>query len=150
MSRFRLRIIFQNIPNYLILFVGIAFISIMLAMAIGMPSTLQYYKDNTKDMMFADYQYVLKSYKDETGKEITTKNSDAEKFSMDSLLYKTDALDEEVSIYGVEDTSKYISLPDAKNLKEKEVYISKPFSDKYDVAVGDSMRNTRKRNICSK
>ena len=50
---FRLRIIFQNIPNYLILFVGIAFISIMLAMAIGMPSTLQYYKDNTKDMMFA-------------------------------------------------------------------------------------------------
>lgn len=139
LSRFRLRIIFQNIPNYLILFVGIAFISIMLAMAIGMPSTLQYYKDNTKDMMFADYQYVLKNYKDETGKEITTKNSDAEKFSMDSLLYKTDALNEEVSVYGVEDTSKYISLPDAKNLKEKEVYISKPFSDKYDVAVGDTV-----------
>lgn len=139
LSRFRLRIIFQNIPNYLILFVGIAFISIMLAMAIGMPSTLQYYKDNTKDMMFADYQYVLKNYKDETGKEITTKNSDAEKFSMDSVLYKTDALNEEVSVYGVEDTSKYISLPDAKNLKEKEVYISKPFSDKYDVAVGDTV-----------
>ena len=139
LSRFRLRIIFQNIPNYLILFVGIAFISIMLAMAIGMPSTLQYYKDNTKDMMFADYQYVLKNYKDETGKEITTKNSDAEKFSMDSLLYKTDALNEEVSVYGVEDTSKDISLPDAKNLKEKEVYISKPFSDKYDVAVGDTV-----------
>ena len=139
LSRFRLRIIFQNIPNYLILFVGIAFISIMLAMAIGMPSTLQYYKDNTKDMMIDDYQYVLKSYKDETGKEITTKNSDAEKFSMDSLLYKTDAMDEEVSVYGVEDTSKYISLPDAKNLKEKEVYISKPFRDKYDVAVGDTV-----------
>lgn len=139
LSRFRLRIIFQNIPNYLILFVGIAFISIMLAMAVGMPSTLQYYKDNTKDMMFADYQYVLKNYKDETGKEITTKNSDAEKFSMDSVLYKTDALNEEVSVYGVEDTSKYISLPDAKNLKEKEVYISKPFSDKYGVAVGDTV-----------
>lgn len=48
LSRFRLRIIFQNIPNYLILFVGIAFISIMLAMAVGMPSTLQYYKEYTK------------------------------------------------------------------------------------------------------
>ena len=58
---------------------------------------------------------------------------------MDSVLYKTDALNEEVSVYGVEDTSKYISLPDAKNLKEKEVYISKPFSDKYDVAVGDTV-----------
>ena len=58
---------------------------------------------------------------------------------MDSLLYKTDAMDEEVSVYGVEDTSKYISLPDAKNLKEKEDYISKPFRDKYDVAVGDTV-----------
>ena len=36
-----------------LLYTSIAFISIMLAMAIGMPSTLQYYKDNTKDMMFA-------------------------------------------------------------------------------------------------
>ena len=33
LSRFRLRIMFQNVANYLILFVGIWFIGIMLAMA---------------------------------------------------------------------------------------------------------------------
>lgn len=44
LSRFRLRIMFQNVTNYLILFVGILFISIMLAMAVGMPETLDYYK----------------------------------------------------------------------------------------------------------
>ena len=44
LSRFRLRIMFQNMTNYLILFVGIWFIGIMLAMAVGMPETLDYYK----------------------------------------------------------------------------------------------------------
>ena len=43
LSRFRLRIMFQNVANYLILFVGIFFIMIMLAMAVGMPDTLDYY-----------------------------------------------------------------------------------------------------------
>lgn len=35
MSRFRLRIMFQNVANYLILFVGIFFIMVMLAMAVA-------------------------------------------------------------------------------------------------------------------
>ena len=59
LSRFRLRIMFQNVTNYLILFVGIWFIGIMLAMAVGMPETLDYYKSNVSDMMFTNYQYVL-------------------------------------------------------------------------------------------
>ena len=48
-------------------------------MAVGMPESLDYYNDNAKDMMFAKYQYVLKSYEDEDGKEIHTDNKDAEK-----------------------------------------------------------------------
>ena len=59
LSRFRLRIMFQNVTNYLILFVGIWFIGIMLAMAVGMPETLDYYKSNVSDKMFTNYQYVL-------------------------------------------------------------------------------------------
>lgn len=35
MSRFRMRIMFQNVANYLILFVGIFFIMVMLAMAVA-------------------------------------------------------------------------------------------------------------------
>lgn len=59
MSRFRLRIMFQNVANYLILFVGIFFIMVMLAMAVGMPDTLDYYKKNTDSMMFANTSTYL-------------------------------------------------------------------------------------------
>ncbi|MGN0245173.1 MAG: ABC transporter permease [Lachnospiraceae bacterium] len=137
LSRFRLRIMFQNIPNYIILFAGIFFIMVMLAMAVGMPSTLKYYQDNVADMMFAKYQYVLNAYEDEDGKVITTGNDDAEKFGMRSLQKKGDALDEEISVYGISDDSHYVSIKDLSTRKEDEVYISTSFGEKYDLAVGD-------------
>lgn len=101
---------FQNVANYLILFVGIFFIMVMLAMAVGMPDTLSYYKENAKNMMFAKYQYVLKSFEDEDGNVLTTDNKDAEKFSMCSLQKKSDVIDEEVSVYGISDDSKYVEI----------------------------------------
>lgn len=137
LSRFRLRIMFQNIPNYIILFAGIFFIMVMLAMAVGMPSTLKYYQDNVADMMFAKYQYVLNAYEDEDGKVITTGNDDAEKFGMRSLQKKGDALDEEISVYGISDDSHYVSIKDLSTRKEDAVYISTSFGEKYDLAVGD-------------
>ncbi|MGN0168417.1 MAG: ABC transporter permease [Acetatifactor sp.] len=137
LSRFRLRIIFQNIPNYVILFAGIFFIMVMLAMAVGMPSTLEYYKENAADMMFAKNQYVLKSYEDEEGNVIDTENQYAEKFGMHSLQKKGDTLDEEVSVYGISDNSRYVKIADLNTLKTDEVYISSPFQDKYGLKVGD-------------
>ena len=139
LSRFRLRIMFQNKANYLILFVGIFFTMTMLAMAVGMPDTLDYYKKNTDGMMFAKYQYVLKSYVDAEGKIVSTDNKDAEKFDMTSLLKKSDALDEEVSIYGIADDSKYVKIKDLDSLKKNEVYISKSFSEKYSLNAGDEV-----------
>lgn len=140
MSRFRLRIMFQNKANYLILFVGILFIMVMLAMAVGMPDTLDYYKSNTDGMMFAKYQYVLKSYVDEEGNIVSTENKDAEKFDMTSLLKKSDALDEEVSIYGIADNSSYVKINDFDLLKKNEVYISDSFSQKYGLNEGDEVK----------
>lgn len=57
-----------------------------------MPDTLDYYKKNTDSMMFAKYQYVLKSYVDADGNVLETDNSDAEKFDMTSLLRRSDDL----------------------------------------------------------
>ncbi|MCI8426187.1 MAG: FtsX-like permease family protein [Lachnospira sp.] len=139
LKRFRLRIMLQNIPNYIVLFFGIFFIMIMLAMAVGMPDTLNFYKDNVEDMMFAKYQYVLKSYKDETGNVLHTKNKDAEKFNMKSLQKKSDVLNEEISVYGISDDSKYVKIEDLQALKENEVYISTSFQDKYNLEIGDSI-----------
>lgn len=137
LSRFRLRIIFQNVPNYLVLFVGISFIMIMLAMAIGMPSTLDYYQENVSGLMFADYQYVLKNYQDEMGSVIETKVEEAEPFAMKSLQKVSEELKEEITVYGVEKDSKYVMISELSDLKEKEVYLSEPFMDKYNLNVGD-------------
>ena len=137
--RFRLRIMFQNMANFLVLFVGIFFIMVMLAMAVGMPDTLSYYKSHAKDMMFADYQYVLTSYKDEENEIIKTKNQDAEPFNMTSLLRKSDVLDEEVSVYGVAADSDYVKITGLDQLSDKEAYITESFSQKYDLQTGDSV-----------
>ena len=137
LSRFRLRIIFQNVPNYLVLFVGISFIMIMLAMAIGMPSTLDYYQENASSLMFADYQYVLKNYQDEMGNVIETKAAEAEPFAMKSLQKISEDLKEEITVYGVEKDSGYVTISELSDLKEKEVYLSEPFMDKYNLKVGD-------------
>lgn len=139
LKRFRLRIMLQNIPNYLVLFLGIFFIMIMLAMAVGMPDTLDFYKDNVEDMMFAKYQYLLKSYKDEAGDVVYTQNKDAERFNMKSLQKKSDTLNEEISVYGISDDSKYVKIEDLQTLGENEVYISASFQDKYNLEIGDSI-----------
>lgn len=137
-NRFRLRIIFQNIPNYILLFVGVFFIMVMLAMAVGMPSTLNYYKENAEDLIFAKYQYVLKTYEDEEGNRIDTENRGAEKFCMRLLQKKGEDLDEEVSVYGISADSAYVEIADLGSLKENEVYISRSFQDKYGLEVGDT------------
>lgn len=138
-NRFRLRVILQNLPNYLILFVGILFIATMLSMAVGMPDTLSYYKENAGDMMFSKYQYVLKSCKDENGNVIVTDHAEAEKFALTSLLRKGDAIDEEISVYGIAENSRYVTLDGLDELKENEIYVSSSFAGKYGLSVGSTV-----------
>jgi putative ABC transport system permease protein len=90
-------------------------------------------------MMFAKYQYVLKDYEDEDGNVIETDTKNAEKFWMYSLQKISDAIDEEVSVYGIADESKYVSIDGLKDLKKEEVYISEPFAEKYHLKVGDEV-----------
>ena len=138
-ARFRLRIILQNVSNYIILFVGIFFVMVLLAMAVGMPSTLEYYKSNSENMIFSKYQYVLKDYEDEDGNAIATAIDGAEKFSLETLIHKSDALDEEVSVYGVDPGSRYVHCPGLADLSGYRVYITKSFSEKYNIQVGDTV-----------
>lgn len=138
-SRFRMRVILQNIPNYAILFFGVFFVCVMLAMAVGMPDTLSYYKSNAKNMMFADYQYVLNSYEDGDGNIIETSDGSAERFAMTSLQRKGKTMDEEVSVYGISENSGYVKIGNLDALGENEVYISASFADKYNVSVGGTV-----------
>ena len=141
-GRFRTRIFLQNIPNYIVLVLGIAFVMLMLSMAVGFPDSLDAYKDDVTDMMFAKNQMILKTTEDDDENEIKTTTASAEKFAMRGLEYVSGDEDnlhkESISVYGIEDNSKYIKVP--SDLKENEVYISQTFSEKYKIEVGDEFK----------
>ena len=147
MRRFRLRILFQNMPNYLVLIFGVIFIELMMCFAFGLPDSLNHYADKATDMMFTDYQYILMDYEDEDGNIITTSEESAEKFSMTSLLYEKKKSsfrtgmgsggDESVSVYGIADESAYVSL-DTKTAPG-QAYISSAFASKFGISKGDTI-----------
>ena len=142
LSRFRTRILLQNLPNYLVLWLGILFVMIMMSMAVGMPETLKYYQKHVTEMMFADYQVMLKSDKDAMGEEITTDTEGAERINMKELIRYGDVIDEEVTVYGISDGSAYIKISD--EFGENEVYISSAYNGKYGVEIGDTIELNEK------
>lgn len=141
-SRFRMRVFLQNIPNYLMLFVGITFVMLLLSMAVGMPETLSYYQDSMADMMFAEDQVILSTTKDDEDNSIVPENDDAERFSVYTLERKSDKYSEEVMVYGISPDSRYIRLSKGFVSKTEagekdQVVISQAFSEKYGVHEGD-------------
>ena len=140
-TRFRTRVLLQNIPNYLMLFVGITFVMLLLSFAVGLPETLSYYQEHMTETMFSKEQVILSRTEDDDGNRITTNAKNAEIFSAASLERKSDVYNEEVTVYGAAENSRYIRLD--KDYDEKadadEVYISQAYADKYKVSVGDTI-----------
>ena len=149
-SRFRLRVIFQNVSNYLVLFVGVIFANLLLFFGMLLPSTLDHYQMEIQENMLAKYQYILSvpasAYSGnkedamnsllEYYTDIRTDNKDAEKFSAYSLntmpgKYKS----EEIAFYGVEPDSRYIQA----DLSGDGVYISSAYADKFRIKEGDTI-----------
>ena len=138
LKRFRLRILFDNMGGYIVLFVGIAFVMLMLAFSIGLPETLDHYKGQMDENLISNYQYVLKSYKSEDGSVISTAEESAEKYSVASLETVDGAhVGEEISVYGYAEGSRYISI--GESLSGNEVYISSPYSKKFRLSSGDTI-----------
>ena len=128
------------------LFVGITFVMLLLSMAVGMPTTLSYYQDSIKDMMFAQDQMILISTEDDDGNVITTNVQGAERFSINSLERKSDTYNEEVAIYGISENSAYVGLASDyyTNSGNADVYISEAFAEKYGVKKGDTITLSEK------
>ena len=143
LSRFRMRVMLQNLPNYLVLIVGMFFVMLLLDFAFGLPSTLKYYQENAVDQMFAKYQYVLKQTEDEDGNAIATSVPGAEKYSVSELLTADGVrVGENVMVYGVEKDSDYIRL--GVSPAEGEVVISSSFADKFSLNRGDEITLSEK------
>ena len=95
-ARFRLRVIFQNVSNYVVLLVGILFANLLLMFGLALPAVLDHYQSVLKDNLLSHYQYILQipaEAMDEDKKleslvqmmyvqsQLETDNEDAEKFS---------------------------------------------------------------------
>ena len=126
MTRFRIRIILQNLTAYLTMFIGIFFASVLLLFGLMMSPLLSSYKSEVIDSKIANYQYVLKT-------PVTTNNKDVEKYAINSLNNESD---EEIMIYGIQDNSLYLN--DLK-LFDDGVVISDGYQEKYNVDIGDKI-----------
>lgn len=133
MHRIRARVILQNIPAYLILFIGIFFVMLMLSIAIGLPDTLSYYQNNVSSLMLAKNETILND------ENVQTHVASAESFFQKTLEYKTDSFREDVSVFGVQPNSSYVKSKQIKQLKRHQILISQSIHDKYDVQVGDTI-----------
>ena len=145
MRRFRLRILFQNMPNYAVLIFGVILIELMMCFAFGLPDSLDNYGEKAPEMVFADYQYMLMGYKDSDGNIITTSEETAEKFSSKTLKYPKSGSsfrsgmgsggDENVTVYGIIDDSAYVNIP--ADMAEDHLYVSSAFATKFGLKAGD-------------
>lgn len=127
MTRFKLRVIFQNIPNYITIFIGILFAGIILVFGTMFVPLLDYVEEETLNNMIAAHQYILKM-------PVDTETDGAEKYCMGSLKTTGDSFTENISVYGISENSRYIDA----DLGGGKVYISSAYSDKYSLKRGDT------------
>ena len=128
MTRFKLRVIFQNIPNYITIFVGIMFAGFILVFGTMFAPLLDYVENETIDNMITAHQYILKT-------SVDTETEDAEKYCVDSLKTTGSSFIESITVYGISEDSRYINA----NLSGDKVYISSGYADKYSLGKGDSI-----------
>lgn len=131
-NRFRLRIIIQNMPNYITLFVGILFSNILLLFGIMMTPLLDHYQNEIQDKLIAKHQYVLKV-------PVEVDNEAAEKYCVRTLSTLEGRLkSEDVLIYGIADDSEYVDI-NSSELKDGEVYVSHGYAEKFKINKGDKI-----------
>ncbi|MBR1771772.1 MAG: ABC transporter permease [Lachnospiraceae bacterium] len=150
-TRFRIRVILQNMSNYIVLFIGILFANLLLMFGMMFPSVLAHFQETIEQNLLCEYQYLLQvpfevlddSHKLKSflaaltfGMEVETDNPDAEKFSIYSLktpegYYKS----ETVLCYGVQKDSKYVHLEEPG----QRVWISSAYAEKFDIGAGDQI-----------
>ncbi len=130
-SRFQIRVLFQNMSNYVVLFIGIIFANMLLMFGLIFPSILNHYQESIPKQMICNYQYMLQvpieamdeEHKLESmvqmllfSKAVETDNEDAEKFSEYSLEQSMSTGKKDgVTVYGVAENSRYIPIDFSKD-----------------------------------
>ncbi|MBR6537111.1 MAG: ABC transporter permease [Lachnospiraceae bacterium] len=128
MNRFRLRILLQNLPNYITILVGVFFANVLLLFGFVLPPLVDNYEKDITSNLIAEYQYVLKM-------STETAVESAEKYSVTALQTVEGKLkSEEVMVYGVAKDSAYIDAEFGDG-----VLISTAYAGKHGLSVGDEI-----------
>lgn len=128
MTRYRLRVLFQNIGSYLTIFTGIFFASVIMVFSQLFSPLLDKFADDSINSMIAQHTYILKA-------PVPTENETAERFAAGSLKIVRGDFSEEVSVYGIIEDSSYFH----SEIGSGTVKISSAYADKYRLKEGDSI-----------
>ena len=153
-TRFRFRIIFQNVPNYITIFVGVFFANLILLFGLMFSPLLAHFEQDITHSMLCKYHMsqdmdseefsdapdgtmtnVL--YKFYTDSLLSTSTKGAEKYSITTL--KTQGRQaEKRRCYGIwsQPDSAYV---DIEFQNPDDIYISNAFAEKHNIHVGDSV-----------
>ena len=152
-SRYRIRVLTQNIPNYVTMAIGILFANLLLLYGLVLPDIMTHYQDSISEMMIAEYQYILQIPSDALDEDdrlgsmlnmmafaadTETENEDAEKFSaysLDTIPAKEGNIVDTVTFYGIKKDSSYFKA----DLEEGDVMITSAYADKYRISPGDTI-----------
>ncbi len=127
-TRFRIRIILQNLSGYLTLLAGFVFSALILMFGMMMTPLLKQYSDDAVKYMPAKYQYVLSGTSKVSGDV-------AEKYCVTALKMQDDFYtgEEEINVYGIVPKSEYYEM----KMPEEGVIVTSDFAAKYRVGTGD-------------
>lgn len=129
MHRFRLRVVFQNVSNYITLFIGIFFAAVIVIFSLMFGPLLDDYSALVGKSAIAKYQYALKAPAD-------TNVKNAEKYCVESLkTLPGKYMEDEITIYGVAQKSKYIKA----DIPSGEVLVSNGYWEKFGIKKGDKI-----------
>ncbi len=162
-GRFRIRIMLQNLPNYVTISVGVFFANAILLFGSIFGPMLDKMEENIFDNMICDYQYVLEETDMEfdgnslagilmnfyTDRIYSTSTEGAEKYAMTTLkTIPGKAKSENVTVYGIVPESRYVKIsfadsapaadPDGESGPQSAV-ISNAYANKYGISVGDTI-----------
>ena len=128
MTRFKTRVILQNIPGYVVMLIGIYFAQVLMMFGLMLNTLLEHYQDDVLDNMLAAHQYVLDS-------QVETSVDSAETYCVKTLKTTGD-IDDEIMVYGIHEDSRYFP----KKLKDGDVLVSDGYADKYRLSDGDEIK----------
>lgn len=128
MHRFRIRVLFQNIPNYITILFGVFFANAILLFGMLFVPLLDKYQEDVTGNLLASHQYLLKA-------PVETSIDNAEKYAAYTLNTIEGKLkSEEVTIYGIESESSYIDVD-----FNGGVYVSNSYAEKHNIKSGDKI-----------